>query len=262
MKPRNFHSTMAVAIGVLALGAAAPATADEPIKIGFVTHAQGNPFIQQIVDGAQAAAKDLGVELVVSQESGGDPEGQLKAVQNFVNSGVAGRRHLRARRVDGERPQRDHRQRRSDRPVQSAQRLGECALCRREIDAERAHPRQGDRRQARRRRRQGHRHHRQLLPRLPGARKSRQGRRGVAEGGAGPQGARAVRREGQRGRQLQSLGAALRRQSGRRGADRPLRARRRQPRQAQCRQRRQVRGRRLRPDRATTSRPSRTAMPM
>ena len=35
---------------VLALGASAPATADEAIKIGFVTHAQGNPFIQQIVD--------------------------------------------------------------------------------------------------------------------------------------------------------------------------------------------------------------------
>jgi len=90
MKSMNFHTTVAIAVGILALGAAAPAVADEPIKIGFVTHAQGNPFIQQIVDGAQAAAKDLGAELVVSQESGGDPEAQLKAVQNFVNSGVSG----------------------------------------------------------------------------------------------------------------------------------------------------------------------------
>ncbi len=78
------------AFGVLALAAMAPALADEPIKIGFVTHAQGNPFIQQIVDGAQAAANDLGATLVVSQESGGDPEAQLRAVQNFVNSGVQG----------------------------------------------------------------------------------------------------------------------------------------------------------------------------
>ena len=191
LKPRKFHSAMAVAIGVLSLGVALPATAAEAIKVGFVTHAQGNPFIQQIVDGAQAAAKDLGVELVVSQESGGDPEAQLKAVQNFVNSGRGGRRHVRARRIHGEGPQRDHRQRRADRAVQSAQRLGECALCRREIDAERADPRQGDRRQARRRRRLRHGHHRQLLPGLPGPRKSRQGRRGVAEGGARPQGARA-----------------------------------------------------------------------
>jgi len=69
---------------------AAPAMAQDDISVGFVTHAQGNPFIQQIVDGAQAAADDLGVELVVSQESGGDPEAQLRAVQNFVNSGVDG----------------------------------------------------------------------------------------------------------------------------------------------------------------------------
>jgi ABC-type sugar transport system substrate-binding protein len=90
LKSRKFHSAIAVAIGALSLGAGAPAMAEDPIKIGFVTHAQGNPFIQQIVDGAQAAAKDLGVELVVSQESGGDPEAQLRAVQNFVNSGVKG----------------------------------------------------------------------------------------------------------------------------------------------------------------------------
>jgi ABC-type sugar transport system substrate-binding protein len=90
LKSRKFYRAIAVAVGALSLGAAAPAMADDPIKIGFVTHAQGNPFIQQIVDGAQAAAKDLGVELVVSQESGGDPEAQLRAVQNFVNSGVKG----------------------------------------------------------------------------------------------------------------------------------------------------------------------------
>ena len=49
----------------IALGATMSARADDPIKLGFVTHAQGNPFIQQIVDGAQAAAKDLGVTLEV-----------------------------------------------------------------------------------------------------------------------------------------------------------------------------------------------------
>jgi ABC-type sugar transport system substrate-binding protein len=74
----------------LAFGATLTAQADDPIKLGFVTHAQGNPFIQQIVDGAEAAAKDFGASLTVSQESGGDPEAQLRAVQNFVNSGVQG----------------------------------------------------------------------------------------------------------------------------------------------------------------------------
>ena len=83
---------LASAIGVFALSAAFafPALAQDKIRIGFVTHAQGNPFIQQIVDGAQAAANDLGAELTVSQEAGGDPEAQLRAVQNFVNSGVQG----------------------------------------------------------------------------------------------------------------------------------------------------------------------------
>src|ERR1700736_5392852 len=90
LKSRNLQTAIAAAIAVLSLRATAPAIPADAIKIGFVTHAQGNPFIQQIVDGAQAAAKDLGVELVVSQESGGDPEAQLRAVQNFVNSGVKG----------------------------------------------------------------------------------------------------------------------------------------------------------------------------
>jgi ABC-type sugar transport system substrate-binding protein len=79
------------AIVALAIGfGASSASAEDAIKLGFVTHAQGNPFIQQIVDGAQAAAKDLGVTLEVAQQPGGTPEGQLKAVQNFVNAGAKG----------------------------------------------------------------------------------------------------------------------------------------------------------------------------
>jgi len=58
--------------------------------IGFVTHSQGDPFIQQIIDGAQAAAKDLGVTLNVAQQAASAPEGQLKLVQNFVNAGAQG----------------------------------------------------------------------------------------------------------------------------------------------------------------------------
>jgi ABC-type sugar transport system substrate-binding protein len=81
--------TTAIAALALAFGVGS-AWAEDAIKLGFVTHAQGNPFIQQIVDGAQAAAKDLGVTLEVSQQAGGTPEGQLKAVQNFVNAGAKG----------------------------------------------------------------------------------------------------------------------------------------------------------------------------
>src|ERR1700675_4695177 len=79
-------ATLVVGFGVLA----SAAQAEDKIAIGFVTHAQGDPFIQQIIDGAQAAASDLGVTLNVAAQAGGAPEGQLKLVQNFANSGVAG----------------------------------------------------------------------------------------------------------------------------------------------------------------------------
>ena len=48
--------------------------ADDKITIGFVTHAQGDPFIQQIIDGAQAAANDLGVTLKVARSRAARPK--------------------------------------------------------------------------------------------------------------------------------------------------------------------------------------------
>jgi ABC-type sugar transport system substrate-binding protein len=86
-----------VVLGVL-LAACAPAPATpapeapkpEALTIGFVTHVVGNPFIEQIIDGARAAAEDLGVELRVGGPEGGDPEAQLHAAQAFVAAGVDG----------------------------------------------------------------------------------------------------------------------------------------------------------------------------
>lgn len=60
------------------------------IKLGFVTHVIGNPFIQQIIDGAKAAAKDLNVDLQVTGPEGGDADAQLKAVTSLVSAGVQG----------------------------------------------------------------------------------------------------------------------------------------------------------------------------
>jgi ABC-type sugar transport system substrate-binding protein len=77
-------------LGAIALALGVSAAHAEDITIGFVAHAQGDPFVQQIQDGAQAAATDLGVKLVVAQQAGGAPEGQLKLVQNFANSGARG----------------------------------------------------------------------------------------------------------------------------------------------------------------------------
>src|SRR5712691_7580753 len=60
------------------------------LKLGFVTHVKGNPFIQQIIDGAQAAANDLNVDLSVGGPEGGDPDAQLKVVQDMVAAGAQG----------------------------------------------------------------------------------------------------------------------------------------------------------------------------
>jgi ABC-type sugar transport system substrate-binding protein len=79
-------ATLVFGFGVLA----STAQAEDKITIGFVTHSQGNPFIQQIIEGAQAAADDLGVTLKVAQEQGSAPDGQLKLVQNIVNAGAQG----------------------------------------------------------------------------------------------------------------------------------------------------------------------------
>lgn len=73
-----------------ATSAPSESAAPESIKIGFVTHVLGNPFIQQIIDGANAAAADLNVELQVTGPEGGDADAQLKAVQTLVASGVQG----------------------------------------------------------------------------------------------------------------------------------------------------------------------------
>ena len=214
--------------------------ADDKITIGFVTHSQGDPFIQQIIDGAQAAADDAGVTLKVAQQSGSAPDGQLKLVQNIVNAGAQGVATSVPGEFHGGRAERHHRERRAGRAVQPAEHGREGALRRREVDRKRPHARQGGAGQARRRVGQGQGHPRQLLPRTDRARKPRQGRRGIAEGGARPERARPLRRQGQRGRQLQPLGAALRREPGRDRARRALRAGCREPRQAECGERRQV----------------------
>jgi ABC-type sugar transport system substrate-binding protein len=79
-------ASVAPASAAASVASSAPAS----IKLGFVTHVLGNPFIQQIIDGAKAAAKDLNVDLQVTGPEGGDADAQLKAVQSLVAAGVKG----------------------------------------------------------------------------------------------------------------------------------------------------------------------------
>jgi ABC-type sugar transport system substrate-binding protein len=84
------HYGFAIGLAAFTLGMTAPPADAEDLTIGFVTHAQGNPFVEQIVDGAKAAAADLGVTLKVQESPGGSPEGQLKLAQGLVNAGAVG----------------------------------------------------------------------------------------------------------------------------------------------------------------------------
>ncbi|MFN8623320.1 MAG: sugar ABC transporter substrate-binding protein [Chloroflexota bacterium] len=83
-------SGVALAVAMVAGPAIAQSPAAGPIKLGFVTHVKGNPFIQQIIDGANFAAKDLGVDLQVVGPDGGDPNEQMALIQGLADAGVQG----------------------------------------------------------------------------------------------------------------------------------------------------------------------------
>lgn len=92
---RMLAATGAMALMVSGVGGAAAQSpsAELPgagLRIGFVTHVIGNPFIQQIVDGAQQAADELGVTLEVQGPPGGSPEEQIALIQGLADSGVNG----------------------------------------------------------------------------------------------------------------------------------------------------------------------------
>jgi ABC-type sugar transport system substrate-binding protein len=93
---RRLALTSGVALAVAAVAgpatiAQSPSTGTgEQVKLGFVTHVLGNPFIQQIVDGAQFAADELGIDLQVTGPDDGSPESQLALIEGLANSGVQG----------------------------------------------------------------------------------------------------------------------------------------------------------------------------
>ena len=91
------NRTRIIALGAAAamattavVGPAVSAQDEDQVKIGFVTHVLGNPFIQQIIDGAEFAAADLGIDLQVQGPAGGSADEQIALIQGFQNAGVDG----------------------------------------------------------------------------------------------------------------------------------------------------------------------------
>jgi ABC-type sugar transport system substrate-binding protein len=87
-------AVLAIVLGALAgsgtAGKRPGSSKGERFTIGFVVHVRGNPFIQQIVDGAQAAGKDLGVTVKAAGPPAFDPDEQLKLAQDLVAAGADG----------------------------------------------------------------------------------------------------------------------------------------------------------------------------
>jgi fructose transport system substrate-binding protein len=54
-------ATLATAVAVAALGAAAAIAQDKPI-VGLITKTEGNPFFVKMREGAQAKADELGLD--------------------------------------------------------------------------------------------------------------------------------------------------------------------------------------------------------
>lgn len=89
-KTTRFLSLSAAALAALAIGAAAPARADEPI-VGLITKTNINPFFVKMKEGAQAKAKELGVELrTYAGKYDGDNESEVAAIESLIAAGAKG----------------------------------------------------------------------------------------------------------------------------------------------------------------------------
>ena len=80
---------LASALGLAMLGCGA-ASAEEVI-VGLITKTNNNPFFVKMKEGADAKAKELGVELrSFAGKYDGDNEGQVAAVESLISAGAKG----------------------------------------------------------------------------------------------------------------------------------------------------------------------------
>ena len=80
----------AALLGTVALGFATAAYAEQPI-VGLITKTDTNPFFVKMKEGAQAKAKELGVELrTFAGKIDGDSETQIEAIENLRAAGAKG----------------------------------------------------------------------------------------------------------------------------------------------------------------------------
>ncbi|MGN6535872.1 MAG: substrate-binding domain-containing protein, partial [Mesorhizobium sp.] len=75
----------------LTLAFSAPAGAEDKILIGLITKTNGNPFYAKMKEGAEAKAKELGVELQsYAGKIDGDSDSQVAAIETLISAGAKG----------------------------------------------------------------------------------------------------------------------------------------------------------------------------
>jgi fructose transport system substrate-binding protein len=86
-KSRLFALSVAVALGAIS---AAPASAAE-IVVGLITKTENNPFFVKMREGAEAKAKELGVQLrTFAGKYDGDNDSQVAAIESLISAGATG----------------------------------------------------------------------------------------------------------------------------------------------------------------------------
>jgi fructose transport system substrate-binding protein len=77
--------------GVVMVGMMASTSAYAADIVGLITKTEGNPFFVKMREGAQAKAKDLGLELrTFAGKFDGDNDSQVAAIENLISAGAKG----------------------------------------------------------------------------------------------------------------------------------------------------------------------------
>ncbi len=77
--------------GVFALSMAGAASAQDQPVVGLITKTEGNPFFVKMREGAEAKAKELGLELQsFAGKFDGDNESQVAAIESLISAGAKG----------------------------------------------------------------------------------------------------------------------------------------------------------------------------
>lgn len=92
--PSTTRRVLCAAACALALGAllpAAPARAQDRVIIGLITKTNTNPFFVRMREGAEARARELGVELrAFAGRVDGDNQSQVEAIENLISARAKG----------------------------------------------------------------------------------------------------------------------------------------------------------------------------